>query len=405
MSAEAPGRVGWAKFPRELYILLLGTFINRAGAFVVPFMALYITRERGLSVEVAGVVVSAFGAGGFFAALVGGVLADRMGRRSTQLLSLFGGAACLLVFARIQQAWLLGAWAAILGFVGEMHKPAVSAMIADLSPPHLRQEAFGWQYWAHNLGFAVASASAGLLAVHGYAWLFWGDAATMAIYGIVIALLVRETLPAAKTATPREVHRELGRVVGDRVFMNLVFFNLLIALIVWQNTVGLATDLKQRGFDESTFGWLLSLNGIGIAVFQPLIARSSIGLQKRAVTGALLFGLGHGGYAWCTTRVHFALCLAVWTAGEILLFPSISAIVADLSAPDLRGQYQGVLGLSWGTGSMLGPWLGAHVIAHFGYERLWLSCLSAGLVVAAGLMLTARARSERLAAVNREHPR
>src|SRR5688572_33004262 len=77
--------------PRAAWVLFVGTFINRFGGFVVPFLTLYLTGQ-GYSATAAGLAVSAYGAGNLLASLIGGHLADRLGRRETILLSTFGAA-------------------------------------------------------------------------------------------------------------------------------------------------------------------------------------------------------------------------------------------------------------------------------------------------------------------------
>ncbi|RKG92041.1 MFS transporter, partial [Corallococcus sp. CA053C] len=68
--------LGGGGLPRTYWVLWVGTFVNRLGSFVAPFLALYLTRERGFSVEQAGLVVSLNGAGAVLAAPLGGMLAD-----------------------------------------------------------------------------------------------------------------------------------------------------------------------------------------------------------------------------------------------------------------------------------------------------------------------------------------
>ena len=69
--------------PRPAWILFFGTFLNKFGTFVVPFLTLYLT-GRGYSVTDAGLAVGAYGVGNFCASLVGGYLADRVRRRPTR---------------------------------------------------------------------------------------------------------------------------------------------------------------------------------------------------------------------------------------------------------------------------------------------------------------------------------
>lgn len=72
--------------PRPAWILFLGTFLNKFGAFVVPFLALYLTR-RGHSPAQTGLAIGAYGVGNLAASLLGGHLADKIGRRKTVVLS------------------------------------------------------------------------------------------------------------------------------------------------------------------------------------------------------------------------------------------------------------------------------------------------------------------------------
>ncbi|MBX6723899.1 MAG: MFS transporter, partial [Dactylosporangium sp.] len=82
--------------PRTFWVLWSGILINRVGGFVVLFLSLYLTGPRGLSPAVAGAVVGGHGVGAMLGTLLGGVLADRWGRRRTLLLAHVGGAVALV---------------------------------------------------------------------------------------------------------------------------------------------------------------------------------------------------------------------------------------------------------------------------------------------------------------------
>ena len=128
--------------PRAFWTLWAGTLVNRLGTFVQPFLALYLTAERGLSTEGAAVVVAGYGAGAFGASLAGGWLADRAGRRATLLLSLTGGAAAMAAVPFVRAPLALGLALAGLGFLVELYRPAVAAAVADLVSPEDRPRAY-----------------------------------------------------------------------------------------------------------------------------------------------------------------------------------------------------------------------------------------------------------------------
>ena len=84
------------QLPRTYWYLFLGTLVNRLGSFVLPFLTLYLTGQRGITPSVAALVVSCFGAGSFLAQLTGGELTDRLGRRPVMLVSFLAAPAAML---------------------------------------------------------------------------------------------------------------------------------------------------------------------------------------------------------------------------------------------------------------------------------------------------------------------
>jgi MFS family permease len=146
------------------WTLWTGTLVNRLGGFVVPFLALYLTQRRGVGVAEAGVIVSFYGLGSMSAGPLGGVLADRIGRRSTMLIGLFGGGAVMFALGFAERPLAIAANVLVLGLVSDLYRPAVSAMVADLVPAEKRLDAYARLYWAINLGFSLAPVIAGFLA-------------------------------------------------------------------------------------------------------------------------------------------------------------------------------------------------------------------------------------------------
>ncbi|HEX7601564.1 MAG TPA: MFS transporter, partial [Polyangiaceae bacterium] len=150
--------------PRAFWALLAGTFVTKAGSFVVPMLFIYLTQARGLSLAAAGTTVSLFGVGSLLGGTLGGVLADRIGRRATMLGSLVLGAGFMLVLGVATTPWQLAPATLFLGFTADAYRPASQALVADIVPPEHRMKAFGLQYWAINLGFSFAAVVGGYMA-------------------------------------------------------------------------------------------------------------------------------------------------------------------------------------------------------------------------------------------------
>jgi len=54
---------GLKKLPHEMWVIFFVTLINRSGTMVLPFLTLYLTRGRNISVADAGLVIGVYGLG------------------------------------------------------------------------------------------------------------------------------------------------------------------------------------------------------------------------------------------------------------------------------------------------------------------------------------------------------
>jgi MFS family permease len=370
--------------PRPVWILFGGTFINRFGSFVMPFLAIYMTREGFTAIQ-AGLAVSAYGAGHIFASMLGGHMADRIGRRHTITLSMFGSCAAMLALSQVHTLPLLLLFAFIVGLVAEIYRPAATALLGDLVTPEQRIAAFAMYRFAINLGFAVGPATAGFLADRSFFYVFAGDAVTSLLYGVVAML----ALPHGLRSSGKEEKSGEGMRVAlrDRAFVYFLGATLCLTWIEFQLHSTLPLYIAHLGYSPKAYGLLLSINGVMIITFelvltawlqryppQPMIA---LGYALTGI-GVAMTGLAHG-------IPMLALSVVVWTLGEMVYAPVTGAFVTGLAPERYRGRYMGIWHSTWSAGMLLGPFLGSLIYAR-SPAALWITCLVLG-AMAAGLAL------------------
>lgn len=383
--------------PRPYWALLIGTFITKAGAFVMPLLFVYLTQVRGIALPVAGAITSLYGLGSLLGSLAGGVLADRLGRRATMLGSLVIGASFLLVLGVATELWQLAIATLLTGATSDAFRPASQALLADLVPPQHRMKAFGMQYWAINLGFALASVIGGYMANRNFSALFLADAATTFVLALIVWRAIPETRPAPTSHAQAPGH--LLTPFVDRRYAPFLLLNFLVALLFFQHLSALPDDMKSKGFTTEEFGWSMATNGVLIVLFQPLVTRwvSGVPFPRILAIAAALTGIGFGLTALAASLPAYVLTVAVWTLGEILFAPVNASIVAELSPPHLRGRYQGAFTITWSAASMAAPLLGSSLIPVIGHRALWLGCLAIGLLVSVAHLTWSRHRLPRAA--------
>lgn len=311
--------------PRAFWYLWTGTLINRLGSFVLVFLAIYLTTERGFSEFHAGIVLGLWGAGGAVGTLTGGVLADRWGRRPTLLTAHLGAATMLLGLGLARDMWTVAAGALLLGMFSEAARPAYSAMMIDVVPDRDRLRAFSLNYWAVNLGFACAAVLAGLAAQADYLLLFVVNAATTVATAVIIFRKVGESAPDRTAKIPRITGTPapaggLRAALTDRVFLVFVLLNLLVALIFMQHLSMLPIAMGQDGLSPATYGLVIALNGVLIVTGQLFIPRLIKGRGRSNVLAlaALVTGIGFGLTAFADVAWFYAITVLIWTVGEML---------------------------------------------------------------------------------------
>ena len=345
------------RLPRTVRLLVAGTFVNRLGSFILPFLSLVLHREFHLSEGQTGLLVGAYGAGSIVSMLLGGFLTDRLGRRRTLLLSLFGSGVLAVAMGFAPS---VGAFVPLLvafAFIADLYRPASSAIIADLVPSQDRAVGFAALRLAVNLGFGLGVALGGLLADLDWRLLFWGDGATTLLFGVVVYLLVSETRhEAASAASPRP--EGLGSPWRDTVFVKLISASFIFCLAFFLDFIVLPlTVTESAGYPARVYGFLIGTNGLLIAIFE-LSLVDWMGRFRRlrvAALGVALSALGMGITGLVMHWAWFLLAVLLWTAGEILMIPQHSAFLADWSPPEQRGRYLGIAQASWGLGSAVAP--------------------------------------------------
>lgn len=340
---------------------------------VLPFLSLYLTRDRGMEIAFAGKMMALYGVGALGGSWLGGWLSDRIGAIRAQKITLLGTGVALLGFLFVGPTWTIALAIFVLALVAEAFRPAAMTAVADRAPKDDQAKAFALLRLAANLGMAIGPAVGGRLAEVGYRWLFVADALTCLAAALVIFLFL----------TPRGRRREAPRPVPvpgsspwqDLPFLLLMVASIGIAVLVFQVFTVLPIYLERTlGMPENRIGLLLGFNAAIIAVFEMVLVHS---LRRRnplniVAVGALLFGGGLALMPLDRSLAFVAFTVTVWTTGEMLAFPMMNVVVAGRAKPSSRGSYMGMYTMSFSLAFIFAPALGAWIFDRFGPDVLWL---------------------------------
>ncbi|GAB2693434.1 MFS transporter [Nocardia thraciensis] len=392
-----PSRPARLRFglPHLVWALAATHFVGRAGGVVRSFLVLYLTQAQHLSPATAGAVVAAVGVGDIGSQLLGGWLGDRIGRRNTMLVGFLGAAAALAALGSADSMPQIWAAAVGVGLTIELFRPAGSAAVADL-PAEQRIRAFGLLFWAANVGFSVATVTAGVVAKHGYGPLFWINVGASLVAALIVWRLVPETRPAGSMPTRQAL---LPVLLRDRLMIAMMAVHVGYFTLFLQTFTTLPLLMTADGLGPATYGAVLALNGIAIVVVQPFAVRLLAGRNGSAVSAfsMLLVGIGAGIGAVSHGTAGFAGSVLIWTLGQIGIAVRFGDTFADLAPAELRGRYMGLASTTWSTGTVLGPLAGTTLLELSGPAVLGSACVLGGVALFAAQRALAPALRRRAA--------
>jgi MFS family permease len=440
------------EFPRVVLVLATGDLVASFGfSLFFPFLTIYLVETLGATAAEAGLVIAAYSLCSIVSGLVGGWLADRIGRRPVLIGSISATTLLVVSMALASEVWQVALIMLLLGCIDPAFLPAARAAVADTVEEERRPRAYGLLGVANALGWIAGPVIGAGLSTLGYPLLFAISGVLIGAYVVIAYLWLPETRPVTAleeapghdrptsaastgrvpsggstgtganptTATlpippkvtesqpiPRMIAADRARPPSHdgaamesgrrRVFVALLPLLVLVYALtfLWVTTLPIYAA-GTLGLATPVWGLLFGLNGLLIVLFQLRIATACERRSKPRVL-AVAMTLYAGGLAIvsflspATAVVGLAATIATVTVGEMLTMPIVPALISDLSPVHRRGAYQGIAMATTGLGSALGPPIAGRVLDTTDGSALWLGAAALLGLTAIGLLALSR---------------
>ena len=376
-------------FSREIWVLTLVTFINRAGAMVMPFLSNYLYKGFSFHLYEVGWIMSAIGLGSLVGNWIGGRLTDKVGFYTVILSSLF-----LVGFGFISMMFLydfveMSVGLFLITALADMYKPAVFVAVGRFSNWSNRTRALTLVRLATNLGMVSGPILAGvLLSSNNYDALFWMDGISCVVAVILFMFLIDETKLDVFEEKAQQIKEQAVAkvsVLRDSHFMVFLLGTFITALLFFQ----LFTTLPLYNSSEfhlttTEVGMLLSLNGVLIFLFEmPLISY----LEMSKLKNTKIFQLGGVFMA----AGFFLLLFAHWigvlifsiiliTIGQIFIFSFANTFAYSRAKIGYEGRYMALYSMSFSFAQILSSKLSFSIIEAYSFNYNWFFMGAIGLL-------------------------
>lgn len=380
------------ELPLALRVLFLASFVNRAGMFVFPLLAVYLVRGKDLSPGEAGLLISIGSTGLLVGSLLSGPLCDLKGRRTALLSALILNAAGYLGLALLDGApWTYAAllFVALVGM--GMFSPASNTLVADLTTPEQRPFAYTISYVGNNLGMGVGPLLGGVAAAYSYHVMFAGNI----LAGLLCAAMITLWVPRdrrTKDTGGANSRKETGSYcpLGHRhvLLLVLVSFFYVVPLIGLEYALPLAVTTVLHD-SAGLVGAVYTINSVVVVSLGLLMEKHmrGYGTKTLLMAAGLLWTLGLSVIVFGFSLPALLLSTVVWTLGEIIVSVVVPTYVADHVDERRVGSFMALNGFVLGLARLVVP-VGLGVLwTADGYRPVFVTLLLAPLIGMAGFAL------------------
>jgi MFS family permease len=380
-----------ADYPRQFWLLFWGMLVNSSGASMVwPFLTIYLRQRLDVPLTTIALLFTLNALSGLVSMSFTGPAVDRFGRKGAMVLSLGANCAFMLALTKVDTFALTAALMVLKGFTEPLYRVGSDAMVADLIAPARRANAYALLRMIANLGVAIGPTVGGFVTSVSYSLAFSIAAGAALCFALLVAVLMRETIPQWPAEERERQVRGYGPVLRDRPFVTFCGIYTFAGMAYSLMMVLFPVYLKENfGVPESSYGFIMATNAAMVVVFQYSVTRVTqrhYHLPVLAV-GSLFYALGVGSVAWGTGFGAFLVSMIILTIGELIMIPTSTALTANLAPPDMRGRYMSVYGLTWGVAMGIGPVLGGVLNDQVAPVAIWYAGMAFGAVAAVGFMV------------------
>jgi predicted MFS family arabinose efflux permease len=354
---------------------------------VLPFLVLYLTRELGFSLARAGSMLAVYGASAIVFGPIGGRLSDRIGALPVMRVSLITSGLVLLLFPLAKSFAAVAAMTVLWAGCAEMFRPASLAAIAHVVAPEQGRQAFALNRLAINLGMSIGPALGGFLATVSFHAMFAVDAVTTLLAGTLLAVTPWRAFSGVNSEAAIRQGSRIGpaTILHDGRFLVFLGGVILVGIVFFQHESALPLYLVQYlHLSPAFYGMLFTINTLLIVGLEvPIITATAHWPNRRSlIIGCILFAIGFGALGVIASPAGVIATVVVWTFGEMLLFPAMSAHMAEVAPENRRGAYMGAYSMSLSISLTVGPWMGTQLLASLGPVRVWSVMFALGALAA-----------------------
>lgn len=348
-----------------------GQLVSLFGSWMQTTAQGFLVFELTNSPAYLGIVGFAAGVPSWIFMLYGGVVADRVPRRTLLVLTqtammLMAFILAALAFTGLVQPWHIIVLAFGVGIANAFDAPARQSFVLEMVEREHMGNAIALNSTMFQMATVTGPAVAGLTyAAIGPGWCFLING--ISYIAVIVALLMMKIKPLAVKARTKSTIEDLREGLQYVATHTLIRTIILIAAVVSLFGLAFVTlmpawAVNVLGGDATTNGLMQSMRGLGALIGALMIATLGNFKHKGKLLtiGTIVFPLLLLAFAFANTTIVSLLLLVGVGWGFMVLFNMLNVVLQSIVSDDLRGRVMSIYTLTFFGGMPIGSlWAGA----------------------------------------------
>ncbi len=374
------------ELPKENHILFISTLIQRSGGIALIFLSFYLHKSLGYPLSIVANILFTYGLGQFIGSLIGALIINHLGAIRTIVITYSISSVILLIFPAYQSIIPIIVFTFLWSMMSGCASPAQLVAVSYFCNPEQLKPAYTVNRLAINLGMSIGPSIGGLLAHFNFKSIFYTNALALILTAAFQLYYFRNHIFRKKDTISITQQSSILAIVKELQSPKLIFILTLFAfvgMIFFQSNSTLTIFLVEHlHMNIYICGIMFNINTILIALFElPLnLVTNKLKHTYALMLGAFMICTGFGMIAFVTNLWQLIITIVIWSFGEMLFFPSMTAYLSTIAPKDKQALYLSSYTSTTYLVMMLGPFIGTKIFATYGPKYLWLSCLFLGLI-------------------------
>lgn len=366
---------------RELWAVSVASGIRSIGFGATwPYMAIFLNQTLGVPVYFVGIIFTLGSIVSIIFSIIGGALADIIGRKKVLILGSGISAALFLSVALLLQAssptYLIVVVFIFTSTGGSLIFPSANALVADVTTPEERTNGYVVYRIMSNLGWAIGPLSGAFIYDSGIFWIFVLITVCSVLQGIMVLGMVKDRWKERRKKESLIRTGKISILLVDRLLIIFTVGTFFLTLVSSQFSVTLPVYIKGSvDIPTNYIGLIYAVNGVVVVIGQYPITN----MMKRypeilsMILGTVAYAVGYLLVGFSSNLLDLIGDMFIITIGENLVSPVMNSIVSKIASGDKLAKSFGFMGMMNSSGRAFGPSVGTFLISLYAYNglKLW----------------------------------